>query len=80
MKLEYDLTEPLKAYEYFLKDAIHEAAINYFDGLTFKNNIDIEGNQFTIKQLNALRKKIDDTKNKINSKKGLKTLLIVLDV
>lgn len=80
MKLEYDLTEPVKAYDYFLKDAIHEAAINYFDGLTFKNNIDIEGNQFTIKQLNAIRKKISDTQNKINGKKGLKAFLIILDV
>lgn len=80
MKLEYDLTEPLKAYEYFLKDAIHEAAINYFDGLAFKNQIDIEGNQFTLKQLNALRKKISDTNNKINGKKGLKTFLIILDI
>ena len=80
MKLEYDLTEPIKAYDYFLKDAIHEAAINYFDGLTFKNNIDIDANQFTIKQLNAIRKKISDTKNKINGKKGLKAFLIVMDV
>ena len=68
MKLEYDLTEPIKAYDYFLKDAIHEAAINYFDGLAFKNQIDIEGNQFTIKQLNALRKKIKETQDKINGK------------
>ena len=80
MKLEYDLTEPVKAYDYFLKDAIHEAAINYFDGLTFKNNIDIEGNQFTIKQLNTIRKKISDTQNKINGKKGLKAFLIILTV
>ena len=80
MKLEYDLTEPIKAYDYFLKDAIHEAAINYFVGLTFKNNIDIDANQFTIKQLNAIRKKISDTKNKINGKKGLKAFLIVMDV
>ena len=80
MKLEYDLTEPVKAYDYFLKDAIHEAAINYFDGLTFKNNIDVEGNQFTIKQLNAIRKKISDTQNKINGKRGLKAFLIILDV
>lgn len=80
MKLEYDLTEPLKAYDYFLKDAVHEAAINYFDGLAFKNQIDIEGNQFTIKQLNALRKKIEETQNKINGKKGLKVFLIIMTV
>ena len=80
MKLEYDLTEPVKAYDYFLKDAIHEAAVNYFDGLAFKNEIDIEGNQFTIKELNAIRKKISDTQNKINGKKGLKTFAIVMTV
>ena len=78
MNAEYDLTEPLKAYDYFLKDAVHETASNYFDGLVSKNKIDIDLNQFTIKELNTYRKKISDTKNKINGKKGLKTFLIVL--
>ena len=40
MNQEYDLTEPVKAYEYFLKDAVHETASNFFDGLVNKNNID----------------------------------------
>ena len=78
--MEYDLTEPLKAYNYYLKDAIHEAAVNYFDGLTTKNNIDIDANEFTIKQLNACRAKIKTVNDKINGKKGLKAFLIVLDV
>ena len=80
MKLEYDLTEPIKAYDYFLKDAIHEAAENYFDGLTTKNGIDVQGNEFTIKELNKYRAKIKETSDKINGKKGLKTFFIVMSV
>ena len=80
MKLEYDLTEPLKAYNYYLKDAIHEAAINYIEGLTAKNNIDIDANEFTIKELNRYRAKIKETNNKINGKKGLKTFLIIMTI
>ena len=75
--MEYDLTEPLKAYNYFLKDAFHENATNYFDGLVQANNIDIEANRFTNQQLAKGRKKIDDTKNKLNGKKGLKVFIIV---
>lgn len=75
--MEYDLTEPLKAYNYYLKDAIHENATNYFDGLVQKNNIDVEANRFTNQQLAKGRQKIDETKKKLNGKKGLKTFLIV---
>ena len=80
MQVEYDITEPVKAYDYFLKDAVHETASNYFDGLVSKNNIDVLANQFTIKELNTYRKKIDETKNKLNGKKGLKVFLIVTTV
>lgn len=74
--MEYDVTEPVKAYKYYLKDAIHEAAINFFDGLANKNNIDIEGNRLTVKELEAARKKIENLNKTINGKKGLKTILI----
>ena len=75
--MEYDLTEPLKAYNYFLKDAVHENATNYFDGLVQANNIDIEANRFTNQQLAKGRKKIVDTKKALNGKKGLKVFIIV---
>ena len=75
--MEYDLTEPLKAYNYFLKDAVHENATNYFDGLVQANNIDIEANRFTNQQLAKGRKKIEDTKKALNGKKGLKVFIIV---
>jgi len=78
--MEYDLTEPVKAYEYYLKDAVHETAINYFDGLTNKAGIDIDANRFTIKELNKYRKKVSDAKKKINGKRALKTFIIVLIV
>ena len=80
MNLEYDLTEPVKAYDYFLKDAVHEAACNFFDGLVSKNNIDINSNELTVKELNNYRKKIKETTDKINGKKGLKTFLLVLSI
>ena len=75
--MEYDLTEPLKAYNDFLKDAVHENATNYFDGLVQANNIDIEANRFTNQQLAKGRKKIEDTKKALNGKKGLKVFIIV---
>ena len=51
MNQEYDLTEPVKAYEYFLKDAVHETASNFFDGLVNKNNIDINATALTVKDV-----------------------------
>ena len=75
--MEYDLSEPLKAYNYFLKDAIHENASNYFDGLVQKNNIDVEANRFTNQQLAKGRKKIDEVKKKLSGKRGLKAFIIV---
>ena len=80
MDLEYDLTEPIKAYEYYLKDAYHEAVCNYFDGLTTKNNIDTAANEMTVTELNNYRKKIGEVKNKINSKQGLKALAFVASI
>ncbi len=80
MAVEYDLTEPLKAYNYFLKDAVHEAAVNFFDGLTTKNNIDVDANYFTIKELNKYRAEIEKVQGKMNGKKALKTFLIIMIV
>ena len=80
MNQEYDLTEPVKAYEYFLKDAYHEAVCNFFDGLTTKNNIDTAANELTVSELNRYRKKIDETKNKISNQKGLRGFVIFMIV
>ena len=80
MKIEYDLSEPVKAYNYFLKDAIHEAASNYFDGLTTKNNIDVNANYFTIQELNKFRKKVEEIKSRLNGKKSLKGFIIFVIV
>ena len=80
MDMKYDLTEPVKAYDYYLKDAVHETASNYFDGLVNKSNIDIDANRFTIQELNKYRKKVNNITKKINTKKGLKAFVIVLIV
>lgn len=77
MKIDYDLTEPVKAYEYFLKDAYHEAVTNFFDGISNENMVDVEANRFTNKQLNEVKKKIKDVSNKLNNKRGLKAFFIV---
>ena len=80
MKLDYDMTEPLKVYNYFLKDAVHEAAEAYFDGLVLKNNIDPEYNRQLIHELAKYRKKIKEVQGKLNGKKGLKSFVIFLIV
>ena len=80
MNQEYDLTEPIKAYDYFLKDAYHDAVCNFFDGLTTKNNIDIAANEMTVAELNRYRKKIDETKNKISGQRGLRGFVIFMIV
>ena len=80
MKIDYDITEPVKAYDYFLKDAVHEAASNYFDGLASKNKVDIDANALTVKELNAQRAKVEETKNKLNGSKGLRTFVIFMTV
>ena len=72
MKLDYDMTEPLKVYNYFLKDAVHQAAEAYFDGLVLKNNIDPELNRQTIRELAKYRQKANEVKKKLDGKKGLK--------
>ena len=74
--MEYDLTEPLKAYQYFLKDAYHEAATNFFDGIAQDNNVDVEANRETNRLLKLCKKKIDDTNNKLNGNKAVKGLCI----
>ena len=74
--MEYDLTEPLKAYQYFLKDAYHEAATNFFDGIAQDNNVDVEANRETNRLLKLCKKKIDDTTNKLNGNKAVKGLCI----
>ena len=78
MKIDYDLTEPVKAYNYFLKDAYHEAVVNFFDGITTENMVDVEANRFTNKQINATKAKIKKTTDKLNGKKALKGFFIAL--
>ena len=78
MKVDYDLTEPVKAYNYFLKDAYHEAVTNFFDGITEENKVDVEANRETNKQLNIVKKKIKETSDKLNGRKALKVFLIIL--
>ena len=77
MKIEHDMTEPLKVYNYFLKDEVHLAAKAYFDGLVMKNGIDPEYNRQLIRDLGKARKAINEFSGKLNGKKALKTIAII---
>ena len=77
MRQDYDMTEPLKVYNYFLKEDVHLAAEAYFDGLVLKNNIDPEYNRQLMRELAKYRKKIKTVEKKLNRKKGLRTFTIV---
>ena len=72
MRQDYDMTEPLKVYNHFLKEDVHNAAEAYFDGLVQKNNIDPEYNRQLMRDLTKQRKKIEQVNKKLNGKKGLK--------
>lgn len=77
MRQDYDMTEPLKVYNYFLKEDVHLAAEAYFDGLVLKNNIDPEYNRQLMRELAKYRGKIKTVEKKLNRKKGLRTFTIV---
>ena len=77
MKLDYDMTEPLKVYNYFLKEDVHLAAEAYFDGLVLKNGIEAEYNRQLMRDLTKVRKAKDDFVKKLNGKRTLKALTIV---
>ena len=77
MKLDYDMTEPLKVYNYFLKEDVHLAAEAYFDGLVLKNGIDAEYNRQLMRDLSKVRKAKDEFTKKLNGKRALKALTIV---
>ena len=72
MRQDYDMTEPLKVYNYFLKEDVHNAAEAYFDGLVQKNNVDPEYNRQLMRDLTKQRKKIEQVTKKLNGKKGLR--------
>ena len=80
MRNDYDMTEPLKVYNYFLKEDVHLAAEAYFDGLVQKNNVDPEYNKQLIRELTKYRKKIEEVQKKLNGKKGLRSFIIFLIV
>ena len=77
MKLEHDMTEPLKVYNYFLKEEVHLAAEAYFDGLVLKNGVDAEYNRQLMRDLTKARKAIDNFNGKLNVQKAFKTLSII---
>ena len=77
MKLEHDMTEPLKVYNYFLKEEVHLAAEAYFDGLVLKNGVDAEYNRQLMRDLSKARKAINDFNGKLNGQKAIRTITII---
>ena len=77
MKIEHDMTEPLKVYNYFLKEEVHLAAEAYFDGLVLKNGVDAEYNRQLMRDLGKARKAINDFNGKLNGQKAIRTLTII---
>lgn len=77
MKLDYDMTEPLKVYNYFLKEDVHLAAEAYFDGLVMKNGIDPEYNRQLMRDLGKVRKAKEEFNKKLNGQRTIKALTIV---
>ena len=80
MKLEHDMTEPLKVYNYFLKEEVHLAAEAYFDGLVLKNGVDAEYNRQLMRDLTKARAAIDKFNGKLNLRRALRTLAIIATI
>jgi hypothetical protein len=74
----FDLTEPVKAYHHFLKDAYHENVVKFFDNLTEKSKVDIDANRSTVNHIKSLTTKIGHVENSLGKRKALKTFVIVM--
>lgn len=80
MQTNYDLTEPIKAYNYFLKEAYHNNATTFFDKLVEQNKVDIEENRITVVKIKTQTAKINKAENSLGKKKFLKGFFIFLIV
>lgn len=73
-----DLTEPLKAYNDFLKDRVMENTTAYFDQLTQKSGIDVQENIETVRKYKGKLNEIDYLKKKVSSTKTFWRVFIIL--
>ena len=79
--MEYnDLLEPSKLYRSTLKDAFHQNAEDYFDELTKTSGVDTGANKVTCDRIFATQQKANQVQKRLNGKKALMTVLIVLGV
>jgi len=75
---ESDFLEPSKVYTSQLKDAFHENAVNYFEELTKKSEINIEENKELVTKYNAENAKLANTNKALKKAKRLKGFLLFL--
>lgn len=80
MDLEEELLEPLKLYSYELSYKHQDNIDAYFDELTQKSGVDVEGNKQTCKQYYEYMATLEKLKKKLGSQKGLRGLLIFLTI
>ncbi|HHT66954.1 MAG TPA: hypothetical protein GX010_01825 [Erysipelotrichaceae bacterium] len=78
METNFNLTEPIKAYNLFLKDSYHNNAVQFFDKLTEQSKIDIEANRNTVAQIKTKNTKIKKVENSLGKNRFLKGLTIFL--
>lgn len=75
-----DLTEPVKAYHQFLKDAYHENVVKYFDNLAAQSKVDIEANRNLVGQIKVKTTKIENVEKSLGKNKALRAFVIFLMV
>lgn len=74
------LYKPKELYEKSLKNQFHNEVTNYFDNLVKESKVDEEANRKHVAELKETEKEYQSYKNKLDSKKNLKTFLIVLTI
>lgn len=79
-EFEEELLEPLKLYSYELSYKHQDNIDNFFDELTKKSGVDVEGNKQTCKEYYGYLSSIEALKNKIGNNQGLRVFLIFLTI
>ena len=80
MDIQEELLEPLKLYNYDLKQKHQENVNAYFDELSEKSGVDIEGNRATCADYYSLKREEENLSGKLGGQKGLRGFLIFLTI
>ena len=80
MDIQEELLEPLKLYNYDLKQKHQDNVNAYFDSLAEKSGIDIEANRAVCAEYYSLKKEEESLNGKLGGQKGLRGFLIFLTI